>query len=137
MSGPRVNPGAQAERQQLRWLAAGLTLMAVVALATRGLRPLPIALIALATLALLGSAAGGSLGRSAFLLFTLAALALGRLVSWAVLIVLYALAIAALGSLFRVFGMNRLERDFAACRDKTTMFVDVPPLDPAGFRRQS
>jgi hypothetical protein len=137
MSGADPNPGATAERQQLRWLAVGFTLVGGVFWWTVGPRPFPLVLLGLAALAWLGTVAYRAVGRSVFLLFTLVSLTLGRVVSWVVVLVLYVLAIAVLGSIFKLFGMNRLERDFEACKRKTTMLVEVPPLDPAGFRRQS
>jgi hypothetical protein len=137
VSGPDPNPGARAERAQLAWLAVGLTGLGGAFWWAFGPRPFPLVLLGLAALAGLGWLAYRAMGRTVFLLFTLVSLTLGRVVSWAVLLVLYAVAIGLLGSIFKLFGMNRLERDFAACRRKTTMLVDVPPLDPAGFRRQS
>jgi hypothetical protein len=137
MSAPDLNPGARAERSQLCWLAVGLGLIGGGWWWVFGPRPFPLVLLALAGLAGLGTLAPRAIGRTVFLLFSMIALALGRVLSWAVLLVLYVLAIGVLGSILKLFGMNRLERDFAACRRKTTMLVDVPPLDPAGFRRQS
>ncbi|HVQ76673.1 MAG TPA: hypothetical protein VMT79_14190 [Candidatus Binatia bacterium] len=137
MSGPDPNPGEAAEHAQLRWLAGGLALIGGGWWWVFGPRPFALVLLALAGLAGLGAVAHRAMGRSVFLLFTLVALTLGRLVSWVVVLVLYAVAIGALGSIFKLFGMNRLERDFVRCKGKTTMLVDVPPLDPAGFRRQS
>jgi hypothetical protein len=137
MSSADPSPSVAAERQQVRWLAVGFTLMAGVSWWILGPRPLPLVLLGLAGLAWVGAVAHRAMGRSVFLLFTVMALALGRVVSWVVVLVLYVLAIGMLGSIFKLFGMNRLERDFAACKRKTTMLVDVPPLDPAGFRRQS
>jgi Rhomboid family len=128
---------AAAERQQLRWLAVGLTLIGGAFSWGLGPRPFPLLLLGLAALAWLGTVAHRAMGRTVFLLFTLVSLTLGRVVSWVVVLALYVLAIGVLGSIFKLFGMNRLERDFEACRRKTTMLVDVPPLDPAGLRRQS
>jgi hypothetical protein len=137
MSGPDPAAGGRAERSQLGWLAAGLTAIGGVTWWALGPRPLPLVLLGLAGLAGAGWVAHRAMGRTVFLLFTLVSLTLGRVVSWAVVLVLYGLAIGVLGSIFALFRMNRLERDFAACRRKTTMLVDVPLLDPAGFRRQS
>jgi hypothetical protein len=137
MSGTDPNPGVAAERQQVRWLAVGLILIGGVFWWALGPRPFPLVLLGLAGVAWVGTVAHRAMGRSVFLFFTLIALILGRVISWVVVLVLYVLAIGVLGSIFKLFGMNRLERDFAACKRKTTMLVDVPPLDPAGFRRQS
>ena len=43
-----------------------------------------------------------------------------------IVLVLYAVVIAGLGSMLRLFGMNRLERNFEACRKKDGMLADVP-----------
>jgi hypothetical protein len=137
MLGPDPNPGPAAERQQLRWLAVGLSLIGVALWWAFGLRPSVLVLAGLAALAWVGSMAHGATNRGVFLLFTVISLTLGRVVSWMAVLVLYALAIGLLGSIFKLFGMNRLERDYAAAKRKTTMLVDVPPLEPAGFRRQS
>ena len=77
-----------------------------------------------------------AMGRTVFLLFTLVSLT-GRVVSWAVVLVLYALAIGVLGIHLRAVRDQPPGAELRACRRKTTMLVDVPPLDPAGFRRQS
>jgi fatty acid desaturase len=129
--------GSSSERSQLLWLGAGLAVIGTGFGCAFGRWTFPAILLGLAALALVGALADRRVGRSVFLVFTLVSLTVGRLVSWLVVLVLYVLAIGVFGSILKLFGMNRLERDFAANKRKATMFVDVPPLDRASFRRQS
>jgi ABC-type sugar transport system permease subunit len=133
----RPSPGARAEKQQLLVLGIGLAAIGAGAWWLFGLHALNILMLTLAGLALAGCLAYRAMGRGVFLVFSLLSLAVGRVVSWLMVLVLYVVVIAGLGTVLRLFGMNRLERNFEACRKKGTMLVDVPRLDPAGFRRQS
>jgi hypothetical protein len=135
--GRGFSPGAAAERQQLLVLALGLAAIAGGTWWLWGLRGLNVAGLSLAVLALAGFVAYRAIGRGVFLVFSLLALAVGRLVSWAIVLLLYVVFIAGFGMLLRLFGMNRLDRNFAVCKRKTTMLTDVAPLEVAGFRRQS
>jgi hypothetical protein len=137
MLGSNQAPGAAGERQQLLILAVGLAIIAAGGWWLFGRPSLTVALLALATVALAGFVAYRAIGRGVFLVFSLLSSAIGRLVSWVIVIVLYVVVIAGFGLMLRLVGMNRLDRNFAACKRKRTMLVDVPPLDAAGFRRQS
>lgn len=129
--------GAAAERQQLLFLALGLGAIGAGTWWFFGRHGLNVVLLTLATVALAGFVAYRAIGRGVFLVFSLLSSAMGRLVSWMIVLVLYGVVIAGFGMVLRLVGMNRLERNFAACKRKGTMLVDVPPLDAAGFRRQS
>ena len=137
MAGPSQARGSSGERSQLLWLGAGLAVIGTGFGWAFGRWTFAAILLGLAALALIGGLAYQRVGRSVFLVFTLVSLTVGRLVSWLVVLVLYALSIGVFGSILKLFGMNRLERDFAANKRKATMFVDVPPLDRPSFRRQS
>lgn len=134
---PNLQRGPAAEKQQLLFLGIGLAVMAVGSWWFFGSRISSLVLIVLASVALAGFVAYRAIGRDVFLVFMLLSLAIGHVVSWVIVLVLYAVVIAGLGSMLRLFGMNRLERNFAACRKKASMLADVPPLDAASFRRQS
>ena len=62
---------------------------------------------------------------------------MGRLITPIALALMYGLAIILCGGILRLFGMNRLERDFARCKEKDTMFYDAPVTKRADFERQS
>jgi len=134
---PGLSRGPAAEKQQLLFLGVGLAVLGGANCWVFGPRVSGIVLLALGAVALAGRAAYRSIGRSVFLIFALVSMALGRVVSWVIVLMLYVLVIGGLGSVLRLFGMNRLARDFAACRKKETMLMDVPPLDAASFGRQS
>jgi hypothetical protein len=134
---PNLSPGAAAEKQQLRFLGIGLAAIGGGTWWLFGLHGLNGFLFLLALVALAGSFAYRAIGRGVFLGFSMLSLAIGRVVSWVSVLILYGVVIAGLGLVFRLFGMNRLERNFEACKKRSTMLVDVPPLDPASFRRQS
>ena len=134
---PGLSRGPAAEKQQLLFLGVGLAVLGGANCWVFGPRVSGIVLLALGAVALAGRAAYASIGRSVFLIFALVSMALGRVVSWVIVLMLYVLVIGGLGSVLRLFGMNRLARDFAACRKKESMLMDVPPLDAASFGRQS
>ena len=134
---PGLSRGPAAEKQQLLFLGVGLAVLGGANCWVFGPRVSGIVLLALGAVALAGRAAYRSIGRSVFLIFALVSMALGRVVSWVIVLMLYVLVIGGLGSVLRLFGMNRLARDFAACRRKESMLMDVPPLDAASFERQS
>lgn len=134
---PGLSRGPAAEKQQLLFLGVGLAVLGGANWWMTGPRASGIVLLALGALALAGRMAYRSIGRSVFLIFALVSMALGRVVSWVIVLMLYVLVIGGLGSVLRLFGMNRLARDFAACRKKESMLMDVPPLDEASFGRQS
>jgi hypothetical protein len=134
---PDLNRGPSAEKQQLLFLGIALTLLGGADFWLHGPRVIGAVLLVLGTAGLAGRVAHRAMGRSVFLVFALLSAALGRLVSWVVVFVLYVLVIATLGSILRLFGMNRLARNFEACKKMASMLVDVPPLPAASFGRQS
>jgi hypothetical protein len=134
---PGFSRGAAAERQQLLFLGLGLAAIAAVHWWLSGLRPAGVVLLVLGVLALAGAVAHGAIGRGVFLIFAVLTLALGRVVSWVIVLGMYVLFIAGLGSVLRLFGMDRLARNFEACKKRRSMLMDVPPLDAASFERQS
>lgn len=134
---PNLSREPSAERQQLLFLGIGLAVIGGATWWLSGPRVSSGIILALATVALSGFVAHRVIGRDVFLLFAVLARAIGHVVSWVIVLVLYVVVIAMLGSVFRLFGMNRLDRDFRACKQKGSMLVNVPALDPLSFRRQS
>jgi len=130
-------PGVNTEKKQLLFLAIGLSLISGGSWWILGARVFTAILVFLAAVALGGFLGYRSIGRDIFLVFSLLSLVIGWVVSWLVLLCLYVLPIGVFGSILRLFGMNRLERNFELCKGKDTMFVDVPSIDEASFRRQS
>jgi len=134
---PDLSRGPTAEKQQLLFFGIGLTLIGGANWWLFGPRKMAVALLVLGAVALAGRVAHGAIGRGVFLIFALLSMAVGRVVSWVIVLIMYVLIIAGLGSILRLFGMNRLARNFEACKKKESMLMDVPPLDAAGFGRQS
>jgi len=130
-------PDAASERRELWKAAVGLAVASVVLHLLFGMRVVPAILLALGALAFVGAVAFRHFGRDVFLFLMLGALAIGRVVSWLMVSLMYVTGIALSGLVARLFGMNRLERDFARCRGKTTMLVDAPPTTRETFSRQS
>lgn len=137
MTTPKADGRPMADRQQLLILGVGSAVIGGGTWWLFGPRIPSVVLLLLATVALAGVVAHRVIGRSVFLIFSLLALAIGQVVSWCIVLLMYVVVIAGLGSVFRLFGMNRLERNFRRCQQKRSMLTDVLSLDPASFRRQS
>lgn len=127
----------QAQRQQLRWLALALAAIAAGLAGFTHSQVVPLLLAGLAGLAAAGAVCFRRIGRDVFLVFALLGLIVGHVVSWVVVILLYVFGISVVGALLRQAAMNRLDRDFAACRRRATMFVEAPATPVESFGRQS
>lgn len=132
-----VDRGPAAERQQLLVLGVGLAVIGWGAWWLFGPRVTSVIVLVLASVALAGVVAHRVIGRAIFLLFSLILLAVGQVVSWFIVLAMYGVVIAGLGFLLRLFGMNRLDRNFARCKQKRSMLTDVVRLDFRSFGRQS
>jgi len=133
----RWNPGVRAEKRQLLFLAIGAGVIAGVSFGMSDHRVVPTVLGVIAALAACGVLAHRWVGRAVYLTLALLAGVIGAVVSRLVVGLAYLLAIAGFGSLAKLVGMNRLHRDFQACRGLETMLMDVPNTDRESFRRQS
>lgn len=137
MNRVEYSPGPAAERRQLLVLGVGIQFIAACFYWFTGTTMLPMIFIGLGSLALAGGIAHKACGRSVFLLFAVFSSVVGRAVSAAIIAFVYFWAILVFGSILRLFGMNKLERNFYRCRDRETMLVDAPTTDAESFRRQS
>jgi hypothetical protein len=131
------SPGPRLERRQLLVQGAALGALAAVLHVLAGAVWAPWILGSLGVAGLAGAALYPGLGRGVFLVYALLGRALGRALSFGVLCLAWAVGIAAFGSVLRLAGMNRLERDFARCRARDSMLVPAPPTDLASFERMS
>lgn len=125
------------ERHQLAVLALGLAAVAGALWLWTGRPAAPAVLASLAGVAGAGWLAFPWLGRSVYLLFSLLSAGVGRGISWIVVGTIYWVGIGVFGSLLRLFGMNRLDRDFEACRKRTSMLSEAPVTSQPSFGRQS
>lgn len=137
MTSPAQTAEAAEERRELWRLAAGFAVGAGVIHWVFAIAGLPLVLLAFSLTAFAGAAAFGRIGHDVHLIFSLIALAIGRIMSWLGVALMYVVGIAFIGSILRLFGVDRLDRDFARCRTKPTMFVDPPETTVESFRRQS
>ncbi|MBI1389052.1 MAG: hypothetical protein GC154_11450 [bacterium] len=137
MSNAIFNPGVSAEKRHLLLGGCALAIAASVLLWLTGWRVLPSVMYGLAALQLLGCALYPVMGRNVFLLFTLVGYWMSGVISWVTVRLMYLFAIVLIGNLLRLFGMNRLERNFQSCRARDTLFVDAPDTDLDSFGRQS
>ena len=137
MLSPKLRRDARSERIELVILCGGLATIAAAFAALLGARVFPAVLLILAMFALVGALAYRKVGHDVYLIVALVAMAIGRVVSPIVVIVMYVVAIGALGSILRIFGMNRLRRNFDQCKARSTMFVDATQPSVESFRRQS
>ena len=130
-----VDPGR--ERVELLILAIGLfAIAAVFGLFLQG-RVFPVVLSFFALLALTGVIYQRRLGHDVYLIFALIGMAIGRVISPLVVLLTYVTGISLVGSMLRLAGIDKLQRDFTKCRAKSTMFVKPMPTTHDGFRRQS
>lgn len=128
---------AAEERSQLLFLGIGLAAVASALAWVFGARVFPGILAAFACAALAGWVAYRRIGHDVYLVFALIALAIGRIVSPVVVFIMYLAGIALVGAALRVFGVNRLKRDFRSCKQLPTMLVDATQPSDESFRRQS
>ncbi|MBI4964276.1 MAG: hypothetical protein HY913_13445 [Desulfomonile tiedjei] len=94
-------------------------------------------LAVLSATALIGGAVGRGLGYNIYLILNLGAEILGKAVSFLMVVIIYMLGIGVFGSLLRLVGMDRLQRDWQENRLKTSMFVHPPKTTKESLRRQS
>jgi hypothetical protein len=130
-------PQPAKERRQLAVLAVGLGLIGGVLWWLKGGGLFPGLLLTAALGAAAGAVAHAAIGRDVYLVFAVVGLLTGRVVSWLMLRAMYGLAILGLGSLFRLFGMDRLHKRFEVCKARDTMFEEAPGSDRESFGRQS
>lgn len=128
---------AAEERSQLLFVGIGLAAVAAALAWIFGARVFPGILAVLACAALAGWAAYRRIGHDVYLVFALIALAIGRIVSPVVVFIMYLAGITLVGAVLRLFGVNRLKRDFQSCRQLPTMLVDATQPSDESFRRQS
>lgn len=133
----RFTPDPLRERRQLALLALALAVLAGLAGVVLGSSVLSVVAATLAGCTALGALAFRRIGRDVYLVFALLSAGIGRVVSWLARLLAYAGGIALTGSLLRVVRMDRLDRDFRACRGRETMFRDAPETDRESFNRQS
>jgi hypothetical protein len=137
MKGINYSPGVNAERNQLFLLGGGFVVIATGLYWFGEAATVSTLFLGLAALALVGAVFYATYGRPVFLLFALFSSLMGRVVSFVILMLMYFLTIVVFGSLLRLVGMNKLERNFSRCRSRASMFLDAPPTDIESFRRQS
>ena len=125
------------ERLELIILGCGLTVIATLLAILVDGRIFPAFLLVLALLAIIGAACYRHIGHDLYLTFALVAMAIGRIASPVILFIAFVLAVGMVGSVIRIVGLDRLQRNFKRCRSATTMLRDVPATDPGSFRRQS
>ncbi len=131
------SPDERAERRQLLWLAVGLGTAATVMVVFAKAWVVPVILVGFGLTALAGVLNYRGAHRDIFLWFTVLSGATGYLVSRMVMLLMYVSGIVLVGGLLKLFGMNRLQRQFARCRSCATMFEDAPGTSVQCFGRQS
>ena len=128
---------ASAERLELWKLAAAFAVGAIALHFLFGWTGLPTVLACLSGVALCGAVFFRQIGHDVCLVFNLIAMLLGGVVSRLVIALMYFVGVLCFGSILRLFGMNRLERDFERCRARRSMLADAPTTTAESFRRQS
>lgn len=131
------NPLESTQRRQLLAMAVAFALASAALWFLADARVLPILLISLSSIGLLGYCAYGKLGRDIYLALAVIIRMVGWVLSRIVLGVMFVFAITLPGLVLRLFGMDRLNKEFQRCRTRESMFVDTPVHDSEDFRRQS
>jgi hypothetical protein len=134
---PQFNIGSKNEKKQM--VIAGIGFAVVAGVFGYGLGNITPSIVfsCLSLVSLCGFLFYSYIGRDVFLILAAVGSIIGRVVSWFVVLLVYALVIGLLGSVLRLMGMNLLRRDFQACSQSKTMFVDAPHTDSESFSRQS
>jgi hypothetical protein len=125
------------ERAELAFLGAGLVALAAVLTFFSDTVLLPAVLAAVGCVAIVARVWYRRIGHDVYLVFALIALAIGRVLSPVVILVMYVAGICVLGTVLRGVGMDRLNRNFEKCRRRPSMLVDAPHRSRESFRRQS
>jgi hypothetical protein len=131
------SPGFVQERKQLLFLAVGSGLAATGFWWFRPGSIFAMALGLVCVTALLGRIAYSVIGRDVYVIFAAIAFAVGFVVSWVAVVMMYVIAIVLCGAVLRLFGMDKLRRCFADCKALVTMFVEPPKTSKDSFGRQS
>ncbi len=101
-------------------------------------KPIPSAILGtISLLSCLGFLFYRQAGRDIFLILSVIALALGQLVSWLALQIIYIFGILPFGIIGKLTGMDKLNKNFAECKKRKTMFENSPETSQESFRRQS
>ncbi|HOO57308.1 MAG TPA: hypothetical protein PLN69_10820 [bacterium] len=137
MNNEMFTRGPEQERRQM-------LLMSISFIVVGGLlfflleKPVPAAVLSgLSLFAFIGFAAYPWVGRGIYLVFALVAFLIGHAVSWLSVRMVYVLAIVIFGAFVRLFGMDRLKKNFENGKKKETNFEESPASDIESFRRQS
>jgi protein-S-isoprenylcysteine O-methyltransferase Ste14 len=125
------------ERTELVFLGAGLVGLAAALTFFSDTVLLPAVLATVGCAAIVARLCYRRIGHDVYLVFALVALAIGRVLSPLVVLVIYVAGICLLGTLLRGIGMDRLNRSFDKCRMRPSMLVDTPHRSRESFRRQS
>lgn len=128
-------PNSNKEREQLLFLAIGIGAIGTALTLLTDLRPY--FLFGVAAFAGIGVLIKGEVRRCIFLLFSFIASILSQIVSRTVIFLVYFGCIAPFGIILKLFGMNKLDRNFSKCKKKTTMFSPPPTTGINDFKRQS
>lgn len=131
------NRGPKKERTQLLLLSLTLGVVGGGLLLFTEKEIFAFIILGLALLAFLGLVAYPWIGRDVYLVFGLISLAVGHLVSWVVFRFVYLVGIVIFGLLMKLFGMDRLKKNFERGKKLATNFEDAPVSDIESFRRQS
>ena len=130
-------PNPAVERRYLFLLSVTFTVLAAAFYWGFGKDVIAAIFLCAATIAAAGAMEYRWIGRDVYLVFTLIGAAIQHLISRIAVFLLYSVGVAGCGSIFWLFGMNKLDRCFAACKKRESMFHTVPETDTESFTRQS
>ncbi len=130
-------PDAKKEKRQLEVLAVGFAILALLLTLAGHRQTGTIIFTLLAAVALTGRIFFTKIGRDIYLFFSVIANGMGYIVSKIVMVLLYALGISFVGSILKLLKIDQLDKNWAKCKAKQTMFKTAPETTKESFERLS
>lgn len=130
-------PDSKKEKRQLEVLAVGFAVIALFFGLLTHRQTGATVFTALALLSLTGRVFFQQIGRDVYLYFALITTGIGYIISKIVMVFLYILGIAFVGTLLKLIKMDLLEKNWVQCKGKSSMFKTAPETTKESFERLS
>ncbi len=130
-------PNEKTEKRQLEVLAIGLFALGLFFGLMHHRQMAGAILTVLALVSAVGRIFFKRMGRDVYLCFALVATGIGWIISNIVMLLLYLLGIVVVGSILKLMKIDQLEKNWAQCKAKPTLFKTAPETTKESFERLS